>query len=66
MIFGIKVNVMSKLKVGDRVMYSDKLCKVLYVYDDGAVKLQAIRGKSKCVYFHVPLGYIQKLEDPNG
>jgi hypothetical protein len=56
---------MIEFNIDDKVMYGDKLCKVTHVYDDGAVKLQSIRGKSKCVYFRVPIEYIKKESDKN-
>ena len=57
---------MSKFNIGDKVMFVDKLCKVIHVYDNGYVKLQSIRGKTRCIYYHIPPDYIQKEDKTNG
>ena len=57
---------MNKFNIGDKVIWNDNLYKVTYVYDDGSVKLQSIRGKSKSVYYHIRPDYIQKEDDLNG
>ena len=57
---------MNRFNIGDRVMWNDKLCRVTYVYTDGTVKLQSVRGKSQCIYFRVPTDNIRKEDDKNG
>jgi hypothetical protein len=53
---------MNNFNIGDRVMYNDKLYKVIHIYDNGNLKLQSIRGKSKSIYYNMPPDLVQKEE----
>lgn len=52
-----------KFNVGDKVIYNSKLYKVTYIYANGELRLQSIRGKSNEIIFSVPTKFVKKLED---
>ena len=52
-----------KFNVGDKVIYNSRLYKIIYIYDNGDLKLQSVRGKSNEIIFHVPIKFVKKLEE---
>lgn len=49
-----------KYKINDRVIYDERLYKIVYVYDDGSLKLKSVRGKTNETIFRVPTKFIRK------
>lgn len=54
---------MSNFNIGDVVVWLNELYKVTYVYSDGTLKLQSIRGKTASVYYHIYPDYVQKKDE---
>lgn len=50
-----------KYKINDRVYMNERLYKIVYVYDDGSLKLKSVRGKTNETIFRVPTKFIRKV-----
>lgn len=49
-----------KYKINDRVYMNEQLYKIVYVYDDGSLKLKSVKGKTNETIFRVPTKFIRK------
>lgn len=49
-----------KYKINDRVYMNEKLYKIVYVYDDGSLKLKSVKGKTNETIFRVPTKLIRR------
>ena len=54
---------MNKFNIGDKVVFNNDLYKIIYIYDDGMVKLRSVRGKVNCIYYRIHPDYLQKEDD---
>lgn len=46
------------MQIGDKVWYHNEPYKILYIYDDGKLKLQSVRGKLNSIIYRVDTKYI--------
>lgn len=49
-----------KYKINDRVYMNEKLYKIVYVYDDGSLKLKSVKGKTNETIFRVSTKFVRK------
>ena len=49
-----------KYEINDRVYVNEQLYKIVYIYDDGSLKLKSIRGKTNEIRFRVPIEFVRK------
>ena len=49
-----------KYKINDRVYMNEQLYKIVYVYNDGSLKLKSVKGKTNETIFRVPTKFIRK------
>lgn len=49
-----------KYKINDRVYMNEQLYKIVYVYDDGSLKLKSVKGKTNETILRVPTKFIRK------
>lgn len=48
-------------KINDKVYMNERLYKVVYIYDDGSLKLKSVNGKSNETIFRVPTKFVNKV-----
>ena len=49
-----------KYEIDDRVYMNGTLYKVVYIYDDGSLKLKSVRGKTNETIFRVPIKFVTR------
>jgi hypothetical protein len=49
-----------KYEIDDRVYMNGTLYKIVYIYDDGSLKLKSVKGKTNETIFRVPIKFVTR------